>query len=596
MTRRAVAAAVFALVTVVAAPAWAACVLGKMAELPVTMAGVKPLVPAKVNGQDEMFVADSGAFFSTISPTTATELKLPKQALPFNFSLKGVGGEDANAMLATVKTLTLAGVPVRDVPFIVAAGAGSNVAIGLFGQNVWGLADVEYDLTGGAIRLFKPKDCAGPTNMAYWAGNEPYSVLPIHWPDSTNPHTIGEAFVNGVKITVVFDTGAGGSVLTREAAQRIGIDLAAPGVQAGGLSYGMGPHALRTWIAPVASFKIGEEEIRNTRLRVADFTADDIGGDMLLGADFFLSHRVYVANGQHKLYFTYNGGPVFQMGLPSLVQDGPDGKPKAAQEDLGAEPKDADGYLRRGEAFAARREFDRAIADFDKACELAPTDPKAFFQRAMAHAQNRQPALAMADLDQTLKLDPKNLGALVTRGELRIGERDKAGAADLDAAAALAPKEADLRLGLAGLYTRAELFQAAIGQFDLWISSHAGDGRMAEALNSRCWARAALGQDLNKALDDCNRALGLAPKTAAFLDSRGLVRLRLGDNDRAIADYDAALAIQPKLAWSLYGRGLAKLRKGMKAEGDADIAAARALNARLPDTVKRYGVLAAGES
>ena len=34
---------------------------------------------------------------------------------------------------------------------------------------------------------------------------------------------------------------------------------------------------------------------------------------MLIGADFFLSHHVYVANSQRKLYFTYNGGPVFNL-------------------------------------------------------------------------------------------------------------------------------------------------------------------------------------------------------------------------------------------------------------------------------------------
>jgi len=36
---------------------------------------------------------------------------------------------------------------------------------------------------------------------------------------------------------------------------------------------------------------------------------------MLLGADFFQSHRIYVANSQRQMFFTYNGGPVF--GLPA---------------------------------------------------------------------------------------------------------------------------------------------------------------------------------------------------------------------------------------------------------------------------------------
>ena len=57
--------------------------------------------------------------------------------------------------------------------------------------------------------------------------------------------------------------------------------------------------------------------------------------------------------------------------------------------------------------------------------------------------------------------------------------------------------------------------------------------------------------------------MGTGPDTAAFLDSRGLVRLRMGDLDKSIADYDAALKLQPHSAWSLYGRGLAKGKKGL---------------------------------
>jgi hypothetical protein len=33
---------------------------------------------------------------------------------------------------------------------------------------------------------------------------------------------------------------------------------------------------------------------------------------MLLGADFFQSHRVYVARSQRRIYVSYMGGPVFQ--------------------------------------------------------------------------------------------------------------------------------------------------------------------------------------------------------------------------------------------------------------------------------------------
>lgn len=75
------------------------------------------------------------------------------------------------------------------------------------------------------------------------------------------------------------------------------------------------------------------------------------------------------------------------------------------------------------------------------------------------------------------------------------------------------------------------------------------------------------------------------------LDSRGLVHLRLGQNDAAIDDYDEALRRRPKTDWSLYGRGLAKQRMGQRAEGDADIAAALALNPGMSAEFKRYGII-----
>jgi hypothetical protein len=34
---------------------------------------------------------------------------------------------------------------------------------------------------------------------------------------------------------------------------------------------------------------------------------------MLVGCDFFLSHRILVLAKEHTMVFTYNGGPVFQL-------------------------------------------------------------------------------------------------------------------------------------------------------------------------------------------------------------------------------------------------------------------------------------------
>ena len=73
------------------------------------------------------------------------------------------------------------------------------------------------------------------------------------------------------------------------------------------------------------------------------------------------------------------------------------------------------------------------------------------------------------------------------------------------------------------------------------------------------------------------------------LDSRGFVKLKIGQSQRAIADYDAALQLSARKASSLYGRGIAKLRIG-DASGHTDIADAKAIDSRIAEEFARYGV------
>jgi tetratricopeptide (TPR) repeat protein len=108
--------------------------------------------------------------------------------------------------------------------------------------------------------------------------------------------------------------------------------------------------------------------------------------------------------------------------------------------------------------------------------------------------------------------------------------------------------------------------------------------------NSRCWARAIVGKELQEAVADCNESLRLRPGDAETFDSRGFAYLKLGDFEKSIADYDAALKIDPKKAYSLYGRGFAKQKKGDQADGDADMSAAKAIRADIADIFTRYGV------
>jgi predicted aspartyl protease len=281
--------------------------------LPVTIEGTRPVIAAKFNGESARLLVDSGASFSIISSAAAEQFKLGTGMAPAGFAVRGIGGTTVPTV-ATVKQFTLGNVDLPNVEFLVTANeVGTNGGVGLIGQNLLQNWDVEYDLANSMLRLMRDDDCHG-VMLAYWLKpGESFTEINIPRPTPREPLTVGSAYINGVKIRVIFDTGASLSILSTRAAERAGVKTDMPGVTDGGLSGGVGRNVMKTYIAPFDSFKFdGGEEIRHTHLRIADINAD---ADMLLGADFFLSHRVFVAQSQNKLYFTYNGGPVFNLGV-----------------------------------------------------------------------------------------------------------------------------------------------------------------------------------------------------------------------------------------------------------------------------------------
>jgi tetratricopeptide (TPR) repeat protein/predicted aspartyl protease len=630
-------------------PALAKCEIKKVAELPITMEGLRPTIAVEFNGKPASLVVDSGAFYSSISAAAAAEYGLKLSPAPFGLRVQGIGGY-IDMSVTTVKDFGLIGATLHNVEFLV-GGTEVSGGSGLLGQNLLQRFDVEYDFAHGAIRLFKTEGC-GKSLLAYWnAPGQPYSVLGINGIDPHNPHTTGDAYVNGKEIRVIFDTGAYNSVLSLKAAERAGVKLDSPGVVEAGYSFGLGRGRVKSYIAHFDSFKIGDsEEIKNTRLRIGDIGFTD--NDMLLGSDFFVSHRIFVSNREHKMFITYNGGPVFNLKVQQVVAPAPGGtaapgtsvpaSPSAAAPDdagtagaagaglaaagMGAAgtggggtggggtggggptgggappkgddadaPRDAAGFARRGAGFAARRDFSAALADLSKACELKPDEPEYFYRRALVYLQTGQVTPALADLDHAIEIRGDFLPAYLPRAEIHWQQKDLAAAnADFDSVDRLAPKQADVRLELANIYERLEKFPASIAQYDLWIDSHGDDVRLAGALGGRCLAYALENQNLAQALNDCGKALKRGdkhyPDYGLLYADRGMVYLRQGNYDKAISDFNDALKLAPKAARALYGRALAEARKNDVKESAADIAAARSIAPQLPEHYERLGI------
>lgn len=239
-------------------------------------------------------------------------------------------------------------------------------------------------------------------------------------------------------------------------------------------------------------------------------------------------------------------------------------------------------YYYRGSARAFKGEYDRAIADFDKAIQLQPEFALAYLNRGGAYYYKGNYDRAIADCDQAVRLQPDFAMAYRNRGLAYFskGSYDRA-VADYDQVLQLQPDDAEA-------YNNRGIAYAAKGDYDRAITDY---GRaiqlqpsLTEAYLNRGVAYASKG-DYERAIADFDQAIQLQPGDALAYDNRGLAYADKGDYDRAIADFDRAIQLQPDLAQAYNNRGLAYTAKGDYDRAIADFGQAIQLQ---PSDVKAY--------
>jgi len=196
------------------------------------------------------------------------------------------------------------------------------------------------------------------------------------------------------------------------------------------------------------------------------------------------------------------------------------------------------------------------------------------------------PTDALATIERAISADPSLVEAKASKADIQMLLDDRSGAlATLRAAIVEHPARGEL------LHKRASLYEDT-GDYDLGIpdltAAIALEPDNAEYLNGRCWQRGLANRDLQAGLADCEKALVASPGAWHIIDSRALIKLRLGDLPGARADYQKASEIGD--ASSLYGLGVVKLRMGDVQAGRADIAAALAKDPEAGDVFARIGL------
>jgi tetratricopeptide (TPR) repeat protein len=229
-------------------------------------------------------------------------------------------------------------------------------------------------------------------------------------------------------------------------------------------------------------------------------------------------------------------------------------------------------YARVGRTADAMKAFDRAIA-------IKPQG-YIFLNRAQSRPFSDH-AGRMADLDQALKIEPDNAYALAEKAEqLAVAGKTAEALSFYGRAVQIDSENSAFAIGRAGLLYKT----GKTAEAEKLYSEMRGRAKTASDFNSLCWGKAIKGILLDSALADCREALKRQPESAAYLDSLGMVLLRMGKIDEALAVYNNAIAKNSGSA-SFMGRALVHARKGDKAGAEADRATAILLD---PDAEVRF--------
>jgi predicted aspartyl protease len=302
-----------------AAPAAAECKLLQVAEFQVDTNRNRVVFDGELNSQPIKVLIDTGAETSLIWRPAAARLGLKLSVVP-GAHMYGIGGESV-VEAAYVKELKFGNFTAKNWNLFVAGDTHGSFDM-VLGQDFFSKHVVEFDLQHHAVRLFQPRGCR-TEQLAYWSTT--YSLAEINSTTSGN-RIETTVMLNGKKVRAIVDSGAAMSMVTKFAAARAGVEIEGDKRESVQQINGFGRKSNESWIGTFDSFSFGDESLRNARLRIADVNqynhTTSLGSrlesavegtpDMMIGADFLMSHRMMIDVEERKIVFTYLGGKVFQ--------------------------------------------------------------------------------------------------------------------------------------------------------------------------------------------------------------------------------------------------------------------------------------------
>jgi predicted aspartyl protease len=256
------------------------CRLQTVSDVPVTLAHGSIEVPGAINHSRAQFMVDTGAERTVLS-TTAVKNYLLAHSERSITHLSGLGGMVSHADVYADLQLGDAHFQQRLAEADIPQGAG------LLGADMLSDYDVEFDLPNGRFRLWRAPGC----NAADIPWSGPRSTLAINVTDSEELSLV--VVVNGIRLDAILDSGSTVTLMTTDAARRLGVAQTELAYDPEVLVHGVGSGTIALRLHRFNSINVGGDQIASMQIGVGEFQIRTL--DMILGLDYLRQHKVWVS-------------------------------------------------------------------------------------------------------------------------------------------------------------------------------------------------------------------------------------------------------------------------------------------------------------
>ncbi len=207
---------------------------------------------------------------------------------------------------------------------------------------------------------------------------------------------------------------------------------------------------------------------------------------------------------------------------------------------IAREPRNAEAHYYRGHSYFAKKEFDKALADYSASIEAAPKVVRYYYARAAAYFGLADFTRSLADYNTMLQLEPRNASAFTSRGLVyhKLTQFDRA-LSDFSTALEMDPGYVLAFVARAQTYIQIRKWQLALDDLEAYSEKHPKDF---DQLLVRAMLHAKLGEFAD-AIRRLTQAIGIHENAVKPRLLRADYYCLIGEFRSAVRDYERVAQI-----------------------------------------------------